>query len=244
MSLSIHVKNLSKSFNSSTVLSDISFNLKAGTSTVILGASGSGKSVLLKCMSGLLIADKGTSIVVGGHEVGASHISERPAPISKIGFSFQLNASFDSLLVWQDIMFNEFINEVKTDEELIESAKTLLKMVELSPELAFSNSKQSSGGMQKRIGIARAIATQSTLLMLDEPTSGLDRETSEKISALIHELHHKMKYTVVSVSHDMHYTKTVADNVIIIKDRTIGWSGTLDECNNSNNEVVEKFFHS
>lgn len=195
-------------------------------------------------MSGLLIADAGSSVVIGKYEVGAFHISERPSPISKIGFSFQLNASFDSLLVWQDIMFNEFINETKEDEELIENAKTLLKMVELPPELAFTNSKQSSGGMQKRIGIARAIATQSTLLMLDEPTSGLDIETSEKIAVLIHELHHKMKYTVVSVSHDIHYTKTVADNIIIIKEGKIRWSGTIDECNNSNNEAVQKFFHT
>ncbi len=241
MSQSVIIKNLAKTFGSKKVLHDINLEILAGESVAIIGTSGCGKSVLLKCISGLLIPNKGSSIVIDTQEFGNHHISKRTGFCDKLGLLFQGNALFDSMTIGENIVFGLKQKQELSDQKMRKIASEKLNAVDLKDNIIDLYPNQISGGMQKRVGLARAIAIEPDIILLDEPTSGLDPVTASVIIKLIAKLHKQMNVTVIMVSHDLHCVKTAAQKVAVIEQGTISWSGPVDQMAKSSSEFAKEF---
>lgn len=249
MSIKIQVKNLNKSFNNVLVLKDINLNIVEGDSIAIIGGSGSGKSVLVKCIVGLFNADSGSSILINDFECANLVVSIRPKSVREaIGMLFQGNALFDSLTVAENITFvlyNRISKSGYLSKEkrifLQNTAKEYLDMVELSSNNLKKYPYELSGGMQKRVAIARVISTKPEIILLDEPTTGLDPLTSYNISSLLSSIKNRINATMIAITHDPICVSEVAKNVILIDNRTIAWNGELHKIATINNPYVETF---
>jgi phospholipid/cholesterol/gamma-HCH transport system ATP-binding protein len=232
----LKVKNISKFFGQKKVLTNISFELKAGDSLAIIGESGCGKSTLIKIIAGLLSQTTGSANI---YNSDAQEIEP------SIGYAFQLNALFDSYTIWQNIAFKEYIEGTLPKKALIRKVYEVMKSVNLEPSVARLYPKDLSGGMQKRVAIARAIVNNPNLLFLDEPTSGLDPYTSSKIVETINAIHtpNGEKPIKLSIIHDMKVMKNMTNKVLFIKDGTINWFGEVSNIDNetSYNEALRKF---
>ncbi len=234
MQLKVH--NISKNFGSNTVLSHISFNLESGDSLAIIGESGCGKTTLMKIIAGIIMQTNGTTTMYNEKSQEINHT---------IGYAFQLNALFDSHTVWQNIAFKEYIEGTRSKRAILRQVYNIMKSINLNPDVARLYPKDLSGGMQKRVAIARAIFNKPNILFLDEPTSGLDPYTSAKIVDTINNIRtsseqHPIK---ISIVHDMKVMKAMANKVLFIKNGTIGWFGDVtqidDEC--QRNDALNKF---
>ena len=241
MSQSVTIKNLAKTFGSKKVLHDVNLSISAGESLAIIGTSGCGKSVLLKCISGLVVANAGSSIMVDGQEFGSTHISKRSGFCDKLGLLFQGNALFDSMTIAENIVFGLRQKKDLNDEQMKNIAAEKLSAVDLKDNILDLYPNQISGGMQKRVGLARAIAIEPEIILLDEPTSGLDPVTAAVIIKLIAKLHKKMNVTVIMVSHDLNCVRIAANKVAVIEQGTISWSGTIDKMEKSSSEFAKEF---
>lgn len=232
----LKVRNISKFFGEKRVLSNISFELKEGDSLAIIGESGCGKSTLIKIIAGLLKQTTGTTNI---YNADAQEIQP------SIGYAFQLNALFDSYTIWQNIVFKEYIESTQPKKALIRKVYNVMKAVNLEPSVARLYPKNLSGGMQKRVAIARAIVNNPNLLFLDEPTSGLDPYTSSKIVETINSIEtlNGTKPIKLSIIHDMKVMKNMANKVLFIKDGTVNWFGEVSHVENeaSHNEMLRKF---
>ncbi|CAL7960373.1 phospholipid/cholesterol/gamma-HCH transport system ATP-binding protein [Alphaproteobacteria bacterium] len=237
----ISIKHLSKSFDSKVALSGVNLDIANGESVAVIGASGSGKSVFIKCIIGLLVPDIGSSIIIDGQEVGNKHIAERKQMSSKFSMLFQGNALFDSLNVWQNIVFGMMQSKNLTKDEAKEIAISKLKMVELDTSIIKLGPSEISGGMQKRVALARALATNPEVIILDEPTSGLDPATAKIISNLIKHIHKELKITVLTVTHDVKCMRCVADKVIVVEENKIGWHGKISDVERSTSTFLKDF---
>ena len=239
----IEVKNLTKSFNETMVLNDINFKLFEGESLAIIGASGSGKSVLLKNIIGLLSPDKG-SIKINNLEMVGLKRSVKEKILLDLGITFQHGALFDSLQNWENIVFKVKNKEKLTDKDAKELALSIIKRLGLNSEILDLYPSEISGGMQKRIAIARAICGNPKVLLFDEPTSGLDPVTGSLIDKLIKSAVKTVGGSAITITHDMASVCKVADKVILIDKQTISWSGTPKEMLKSDNAQIKDFIKS
>ena len=227
--IKIHISNLVKNFDQKQVLNGINLDIFSGESIVIIGGSGCGKTVFIKILAGLL---KKTS--------GKVAIYSKYKP-PKIGFLFQLNALFDSYPNWKNICLAKIENENMSKNEAIKLSKTILEQVDLKEEVAYLYPSNVSGGMQKRIALARCLTNNPEIIFFDEPTSGLDPQTSLTISKLIRNVGTEENVTKISIMHDIECAKIVADRIIFFADGKIEWMGKPDEMELSDNEKLKTF---
>jgi phospholipid/cholesterol/gamma-HCH transport system ATP-binding protein len=237
----VAIRNLKKSFGSKEVLSDINMDLYKGENLVVLGKSGQGKSVSIKCIVGLLVQDSG-SLSVGGREVKDLSEDDLKALRIKIGFLFQSAALYDSMTVEQNLEFPltrvlklKDKDEIRTRIEEVLEGVGLLDAIDKMPS-------DLSGGMRKRVGLARTLILKPEIMLYDEPTTGLDPITSREISELMLQMQQKYQTSSVIITHDMACAKITADRVLIMNDGKFVAEGTYDELENSPDELVRSFF--
>jgi phospholipid/cholesterol/gamma-HCH transport system ATP-binding protein len=238
--LMVNIKNLTKAFDGNMVLDDISINVGVGENLVVFGRSGSGKSVLLKCIIGLMIPDAG-EIFIEDKNVLKLKTSELNQVRKQIGFLFQSGALYDSMSVRENLAFPLIRNFDFTMEEVEAKVINALKMVSLE-EAIDKMPSELSGGMKKRAALARSIITEPKLMLYDEPTTGLDPLTTKEISELILELQRKLNMTSIAVTHDLICAKIIADRAIFLKDSKIKYKGTIKELTASNDIFLRNFF--
>ncbi len=239
-SLAVEVKKLSKAFGDNVVLNEVSFNIKENENFVVFGRSGTGKSVLLKCVVGLLDPDEGDIMVQGKSVVGLS--MEKMNEIrKKMGFLFQGSALYDSMTVRENLEFPLIRNFDFSASEREEKVKDVLEKVGLSKAIDKLPSEL-SGGMKKRVALARTIITQPELILYDEPTTGLDPITTKEISQLIVELQKDLNVTSIVVTHDLICAKIVSDRAIVLKDAKIFYEGDIDGLEKADDSFLKNFF--
>lgn len=236
----VEVKNVSKSFGDNVVLDKISFNVDEGENFVVFGISGSGKSVLLKCMVGLMEPDSG-EIKINNKSVLNIPIDEMNEVRKHIGFLFQSAALYDSMTVRENLEFPLIRNFDFSEKERLDKVKDVLQKVGLEKAIDKKPSEL-SGGMKKRIGLARTIITEPMLILYDEPTTGLDPITTKEISQLIVELQKDLKSTSIVVTHDLICAKIVANTAIVLKDAKIKFEGDIKELESSEDKFLKNFF--
>ncbi|MEO8086801.1 MAG: ATP-binding cassette domain-containing protein [Bacteroidota bacterium] len=237
----INITDLKKSFGSQEVLKNISLRLFTNENLVVLGKSGSGKSVLIKCIVRLLSTDGG-SIDVLGSDVGSLNEKELAEMRKKIGFLFQSGALYDSMTVKQNLEFPlRRIRKDLTEKEMDEKVKEVLENVGLADALNKMPS-QLSGGMRKRISLARTIVVDPLIMLYDEPTTGLDPVTSDEISLLINDVKKKYKTSSIIITHDIECARMTADRLIMLKDGEVYTEGTINEFDNSTDPLLKSFF--
>ena len=236
----IKVSDLSKSFNNITVLKNINFQLLEGESLAIIGASGSGKSVLLKNIIGILQPDKG-SIIINDTEMVNLPRNLKEKVLLDLGITFQHGALFDSLKNWENIIFKTANKEKTNNKQGKQLAFSIIKQLGLQPEILDLYPSEISGGMQKRVAIARAICGNPKILLFDEPTSGLDPVTGSLIDQLIKTAVKTVGGSAITITHDMASVCRIADKVILIDKQTISWTGTPKEMFNSANKKIQEF---
>jgi phospholipid/cholesterol/gamma-HCH transport system ATP-binding protein len=242
MEASIRVEHLSKSFDQKKVLTDINLSIESGKSLVVIGGSGSGKSVLLKSIIGLMQPDDG-AITVGDTPIEFGNLQQRDAMMQQYGVLFQGGALFDSLLVWENIAFRLMHSKKMPRDEAKEEAIEKLAAVGLRPDVAMLYPSELSGGMQKRVALARAIATRPKIIFFDEPTTGLDPIMTAIINDLILKCSKELGATTFSITHDMASVRHIADRVALLHRGCIVWSGTVDEMEATDNPYVQQFVH-
>lgn len=238
----ISLKGVNKSFGKNTVLNGVDLDVKAGKSLVVIGGSGTGKSVMLKCILGIIHPEKGSITVDGRETVGISS-NERDDLMQKFGMLFQGAALFDSLKVWENVAFGLIQGRGMNKKQAHEIAIEKLKSVGLRPEVGNQLPAELSGGMQKRVGLARAIATNPEVLFFDEPTTGLDPIMADVINNLIIESVKGLGATALSITHDMSSVRKIADEVAMIFGGKIIWHGSVKDLDNSGNPYVDQFIH-
>jgi phospholipid/cholesterol/gamma-HCH transport system ATP-binding protein len=237
----IEVNNLSKSFGTQEILKNISFKLFTGENLVVLGKSGSGKSVLIKCLVRLLNFDEGT-IRIFGENISSLNNYDLGNLRKKIGFLFQSGALYDSMTVKQNLLFPlRRIKKDLTDQEMEEKILDVLENVGLADSLNKMPS-QLSGGMRKRISLARTIIIDPQIMLYDEPTTGLDPVTSDEISLLINDVQKKYKTSSIIITHDIECARNTASRVILIHDGDVYSEGNLETFENSDDKLIKSFF--
>lgn len=238
----IELSGVYKAFGKKKVLDGIDLTLEKGESLVVIGGSGSGKSVLIKCILGIITPDRG-SIKIDGVEVSKMSFRERQKIMHKFGMLFQGGALFDSLPVWENISFallqNHQINRTQARELAIEK----LKSVGLGADVANLSPAELSGGMQKRVALARAIAANPEIIFFDEPTTGLDPIMADVINQLIVKCSKDLGATTLTITHDMASVRRIAQKVAMIYDGKIIWKGAIGDIEHSGNGHVDQFIH-
>ena len=240
--LKIAVRGLKKSFGRKVVLDGIDLDIGVGESLVVIGGSGSGKSVLAKCILGLMQPDAG-SIEIDGEETTGLSSGERERVMRKFGMLFQSAALFDSLPVWENVAFGLIQGHGVARAEAKETAIEKLAAVGLGPEVGELRPAELSGGMQKRVALARAICAEPEIIIFDEPTTGLDPIMGDVINDLIVACVQKLGATAMSITHDMASARKIADRIAMIYRGRIIWSGATAEIDRSANDFVEQFIH-
>jgi phospholipid/cholesterol/gamma-HCH transport system ATP-binding protein len=238
----IAVRGLRKSFGSKLVLDGVDFDAAAGESLVIIGGSGSGKSVTVKCILGLMEPDAG-SIKVDGVEAATLSPGERLRLMAKFGMLFQGAALFDSLPVWENVAFGLIQGQGMGRRRAREIALEKLAAVGLGADVAALGPAELSGGMQKRVALARAIAAEPEIIIFDEPTTGLDPIMADVINELIVKCVRDLGATAISITHDMASTRKIADRVAMIYKGRIIWSDEAGRIDHSGNPYVDQFIH-
>jgi phospholipid/cholesterol/gamma-HCH transport system ATP-binding protein len=237
----ILVKEVYKSFGPKQVLRGLNLEVKCGESMVVIGGSGTGKSVLIKCIIGLLHHDQG-EIYVEGKEISNLNEKEWNELRKKFGMLFQRDALFDSMSVWENVGFGLRQHTRLTDEEIKATAIEKLKLVGLQNVENLMPSEL-SGGMRKRVSLARAIAMEPAILLYDEPTTGLDPIMANVINELIVEMREKLDVTSIAITHDMVSAYRIADRIAMLFKGAIIEVGTPDDIKTSTNEIVQQFIH-
>lgn len=239
----IRLEHICKSFGENSVLRDFSLVLRRGENIVVLGRSGSGKSVLIKCIIGLIKPDSGT-IGVFQHDISAINIRELDEVRSRVGFLFQSNALYDSMTVRENLEFPLRRHRGRIGEgeigQLVEEALVNVGL----PHTADMMPSELSGGMRKRIALARTIILKPEIILYDEPTTGLDPITSREISDLITELGRKYQTSSIIISHDMHCVRNVGDKIVMLIEGRCYAEGTYEQLQHSTDENIRKFFES
>ncbi|HBM59127.1 MAG TPA: ABC transporter ATP-binding protein [Citreicella sp.] len=236
----IRIRGLSKSFSANAVLRGVDLDVARGQSLVVIGGSGTGKSVLLKSILGLVPPDAGQITVDGQDTQGRNH----EAFLSRFGMLFQGGALFDSLPVWQNVAFRLLRGSLRRPQaEARAVALDKLRRVGLGPEVADRLPAELSGGMQKRVGLARAIAADPKVIFFDEPTTGLDPIMAGVINALIREITTEMGATTITITHDMASVRAIADRVAMLHDGRIRWTGPVGDLDSTDDPYVRQFIH-
>ncbi|HEX2858612.1 MAG TPA: ABC transporter ATP-binding protein [Alphaproteobacteria bacterium] len=235
----IDLRHVKKSFGSKHVLADVNLAVPTGETMVIMGGSGTGKSVLLKCILGLVNVDGGM-VMVDGKDTTKLKAPERMQLMKKFGMLFQGGALFDSMTVWENVAFVPLQAGMKpADAKKLAIAK--LAMVDLKADVADQNPGELSGGMRKRVALARAIAHEPEIIFYDEPTTGLDPITADVINDLIIKLQKQLKCTSVVITHDLHSAFKVADRMAMLFEGRVLAEGTPAEMKKSSQPFVQQF---
>jgi len=237
MTAKITLRGLAKAFNGKPVLTSVDLDVAKGESMVVIGGSGTGKSVLLKCILGIIPPDKGTIAVDG-----TDQHQDRDAFLAKFGMLFQGGALFDSIPVWQNVAFR-LLHGGMAKNDARDLAIEKLRRVGLTPETADLYPAELSGGMQKRVGLARAIASNPEIIFFDEPTTGLDPIMAGVINELVRELVTEMGATAITITHDMSSVRAIADKVAMLHDGKVQWSGPIGDMDASGDPFVDQFVH-
>ncbi|MFC1576665.1 ABC transporter ATP-binding protein [Candidatus Omnitrophota bacterium] len=237
----IEIINLCKSFGEHKVLDNLNLTIKKGETTVIIGRSGCGKSVLLKHIIGILRPDSG-QVFIEGKDIASMNEKELNRVRYKFGMLFQGSALFDSLSVWENVAFSMIEHTDKSKDEIMDRVNKCLALVGLEG-VEYLKPAELSGGMKKRVGLARAIAMEPEIILYDEPTTGVDPIMGDAVNHLILELHDKLKVTSVAVTHDMISAYTIADKIAMLYSGKIIAVGTPDEIKNTKDPIVKQFIH-
>lgn len=234
------LKDVYKSFGDNHVLRGVNLSIEKGKSLVVIGGSGTGKSVMIKSVLGLITPDKG-SILIDGVETTNLNTSDRDAQMKKFGMLFQGGALFDSLPIWENVAFGLIQGKGMKRKEAREIAIEKLRAVGLPARVAELLPAELSGGMQKRVGLARAIAANPEIIFFDEPTTGLDPIMADVINDLIVETSKGLGATTLSITHDMASARKIADTIAMIYKGQIIWQGDAKDIDHSGNEYVDQF---
>jgi phospholipid/cholesterol/gamma-HCH transport system ATP-binding protein len=238
----IEVTDVHKSFGPKRVLAGVNLKVQKGESLVVIGGSGTGKSVLIKCILGLLTPESG-SIKIDGEEVTKLRGQTRDDLMRKFGMLFQSGALFDSLNVWENITFAVRPQKGLTRAQAKDLAVEKLKAVGLGAEVATLMPAELSGGMQKRVALARAICANPDIIFFDEPTTGLDPIMADVINDLIIDCTRTLGLTAFSITHDMASARKIANHIAMIYEGRIIWMGPAKDIDNSGNPYVDQFIH-
>jgi phospholipid/cholesterol/gamma-HCH transport system ATP-binding protein len=236
----ITLSDVHKAFGANRVLRGVDLEVPKGQSLVVIGGSGTGKSVLLKCILGLIAPDSG-KIAIDGQDVTDA---PRDAFLARFGMLFQGGALFDSLPVWQNVAFRLLRGSLaRPRDEARAIAIEKLRRVGLGADVADRLPAELSGGMQKRVSLARAIAAEPEIIFFDEPTTGLDPILAGVINALIREIVTEMGATAIAITHDMTSVRAIADRVAMLHDGRVRWSGPIGDLDHSGDAHVDQFIH-
>jgi len=238
----VELKGVKKRFGSKVVLDGIDLRIEPGESLVVIGGSGTGKSVMIKCVLGILTPDSG-QIFVDGKEVTRLPARARDAVLRKFGMLFQGAALFDSLSVWENVAFGLIQGRGMARGKARDIAIEKLAKVGLGPEVATLSPSELSGGMQKRVGLARAIAADPQIIFFDEPTTGLDPIMADVINDLIIDTVKDVGATALSITHDMVSARKIANRIAMLYRGKIIWQGPTAEIDTSGNAYVDQFIH-
>jgi phospholipid/cholesterol/gamma-HCH transport system ATP-binding protein len=238
----ISLRGVTKSFGPKKVLQGIDLDVAKGESMVVIGGSGTGKSVLLKCILGLLRPDSG-SIKIDGEETVGLNGRQREAVMRKFGMLFQGGALFDSLKVWENVAFGPIQSDGAVPAKAREIAIAKLGAVGLGPDIGELYPSELSGGMQKRVALARAIAREPEIIFFDEPTTGLDPIMADVINELIVKCVSDLGATAVSITHDMASARKIGHRIAMLYEGKLIWQGPVNEIDHSGNSHVEQFIH-
>ena len=238
----VELKGVRKRFGSKVVLDGLDLRIEPGESLVVIGGSGTGKSVMIKCVLGILTPDAG-QIFVDGKEVTRLSGRARDAVLRKFGMLFQGAALFDSLSVWENVAFGLIQGRGMARGKARDIAIEKLAKVGLGPEVAMLSPSELSGGMQKRVGLARAIAADPEIIFFDEPTTGLDPIMADVINDLIIDTVKDVGATALSITHDMVSARKIANRIAMLYRGKIIWQGPTAEIDKSGNPYVDQFIH-
>lgn len=238
----IRIRDLCMSFGDKVVLDGIDLDIADGESLVVIGGSGTGKSVLIKCILGLLEPDSG-SIRIDGREVAGLSAGQRDEVSQRIGMLFQGGALFDSLPVWENVAFGLLAAQAASRQAAKEIAIRKLGQVGLEPEVGRLFPAELSGGMQKRVSLARAIATDPDIIFFDEPTTGLDPIMADVINNLIVKITREVGATAFSITHDMASARKIANRIAMLYGGRIIWNGPVASIETCDNPYVDQFIH-
>lgn len=238
----VELKGVKKRFGSKVVLDGVDLSIEPGQSLVVIGGSGTGKSVMIKCVLGILRPDEG-EIFVDGEPVTRLHGSARDAFLRKFGMLFQNAALFDSLPVWENVAFGLIQGHGMKRRKAKDIAIDTLAKVGLGPDVGELSPSELSGGMQKRVGLARAIATKPEIIFFDEPTTGLDPIMSDVINNLIVDMVKDVGATALSITHDMVSARKIADRIAMLYKGKIVWDGPTADIDAADNAFVDQFIH-
>ena len=241
-STQIKIKGLCKAFGDKVVLDNLDLDIPKGKSIAVIGASGTGKSVLLKCVLGLIEADKGSITVDGVETLGASR-QTRENVLKKFGMLFQGGALFDSLKIWENVVFRYRQGKNLSLAKLRDAAEQALADVNLEPRVMDLYPAEISGGMQKRVALARAVVDKPEILLFDEPTTGLDPITSGVINRLIRSAVDRLGATAITISHDMTSIRAIADDVAMLHGGQVIWKGPVGDMDQTDNPILDQFVH-
>jgi phospholipid/cholesterol/gamma-HCH transport system ATP-binding protein len=238
----IEIRDLHMAFGANRVLRGVNLDVGRGESVVVIGGSGTGKSVLLKCILGLLKPDKG-SIKIDGEEVVGMRGDDYDRVLKKFGMLFQGAALFDSMSVWENVAFGLITGDRIDRVRAKKIALSKLSQVGLGPEVGELSPSELSGGMRKRVGLARAIASEPEIIFFDEPTTGLDPIMSDVINDLIVKCVREVGASGLSITHDMASCRKIANRVAMLYQGQIIWVGPVADIDNSANAYVDQFIH-
>lgn len=236
----VNISHLSKAFEDFVVLDDVSLSVNHGENLVVFGKSGTGKSVLLKCMVKLLMPDEG-EVFIEGKNVHTLSNNELKELRKNLGFLFQSAALYDSMSVRENLAFPLIRNFFFTKQEVEAKVKRALEMVSLEHSIDKMPSEL-SGGMRKRIGLARSIITEPKLMLYDEPTTGLDPITTKEISRLIRDLQKELKMTSIIITHDLSCAQIISDRAVVLEEGKLKYEGSLKELTASSDPFLHDFF--
>lgn len=238
----IILSDVHKSFGPKDVLRGVNLTVEKGQSVVVIGGSGSGKSVMLKTILGLLTPDSGSIKIDGKETVGLAR-DKRTEIDAQFGMLFQNGALFDSLPVWKNVAFRAVQNDGMSEADARDLAVDALKRVELGPELLDLSPAELSGGMHKRVGLARAIASKPDIIFFDEPTTGLDPIMTDVINHLIQECVQELGATTMTITHDMTSVRAIADKAALLYKGEIIWQGAQDDLDQSDDPFLHQFIN-
>ena len=238
----IILSDVHKSFGPKDVLRGVNLTVEKGQSVVVIGGSGSGKSVMLKSILGLLTPDSGSIKIDGKETVGLAR-DKRTEIDAQFGMLFQNGALFDSLPVWKNVAFRAVQNDGMSEADARDLAVDALKRVELGPELLDLSPAELSGGMHKRVGLARAIASKPDIIFFDEPTTGLDPIMTDVINHLIQECVQELGATTMTITHDMTSVRAIADKAALLYKGEIIWQGSQDDLDQSDDPFLHQFIN-
>jgi len=236
----IKIQGIKKSFDQHHILRGVDYQVEPGESHVLFGTSGSGKSLLMKCIVGLIPPDQG-SVQIDGEETHGFTSTQHTSLMDRVGMLFQYSGLFDSLPIWENVAFKLTNFRQMSRQQARSIAEEKLAAVGLGADVAALYPAEISGGMQKRVGLARAIAADPEIVFLDEPTAGLDPITSNRINDLIVRLVKDLKATAISITSDMDSARRISDHMAMLHEGKIIWSGATEELDSSGNACVHQF---